>query len=75
MTTDKLQQQPIAHGLDDTPATGSDFGIDEFGPVRPQCRQRTTLIGAHQPRIADDIGRHDRRQSTFFRCHRLLPAG
>jgi hypothetical protein len=36
-----------------------DQGIYQFGPVRPQARQGSDLVLAHEPGIADDIGGDD----------------
>ena len=58
----KLYQQPVAGGLDDAAAVLGDLGVDQFAPDRLQRRERAFLVGAHQPRIADDIGRQNRRE-------------
>ncbi len=57
----KLDQQPVAGGLDDVAAMLGDFGVRHFAAQRRQGRMRALLILAHQPRIAGDIGRQYRR--------------
>jgi hypothetical protein len=55
-----------------------DPGIDQFAPDRFQRRQRAFLVGAHQPRIADDIDGQDRRQpplDPFRHCGTSPPPG
>jgi hypothetical protein len=45
----KFQQQPIAHGLDDTPATGRDRRVDQLSPMGAQCCKRAGLVNTHEP--------------------------
>ena len=42
-----------------------DFRVDQFTANRAQRRQGALFVLAHQPRIAGDIGRQDRREPTF----------
>ncbi len=42
-----------------------DLGVRHFAPQRGQSRVRALLVRAHQPRVAGDIRRQDRRQSGF----------
>ena len=61
----EFDQHAVAGGFDDAAAMLRDLGIDEFAPDRLQRRERAFLVVAHQPRIAGDIGRQNRRQSPF----------
>ena len=61
----ELDQQAVAGGLDDAAAMLGDLRVDQLAPDRLQPRERAFLVRAHQPRIADDIGRHDCRQTAF----------
>jgi hypothetical protein len=57
----KLQQQPVAHRLDDPPAARRhDWPRRVAMLAHRSCRTR--LILAHQARIADDVGGHDRSE-------------
>ena len=58
----ELDQQAVAGGLDDAAAMLGDLGVDQFAAERLQRRERAFLVRAHQPRVAGDIGRQDRRQ-------------
>ena len=42
-----------------------DLGIDDIAPVRLERCESTLLVNAHQPTVAGDIGRKDRRQPPF----------
>jgi hypothetical protein len=61
----KLDQEPVAGGLDDAAAMIGDLGVRYFASHRRQRRVRALLVRAHQPRIARDIGRQDRRQPAL----------
>ena len=61
----ELKQQPVAHGLDDAAAMLGDQRVNQFRPVRPERSKRTGLVGAHQARIANYVGRNDGRQSPL----------
>ena len=62
----ELDEQPVAGGLDDAAAVLVDLGVDQLAPNRLQRRERAFLVRAHQPRIAGDIGRQDRRQPPLY---------
>jgi len=61
----KLNQEPIAGGLDDATAMFGDLRVAELAADRPQCGESSFLVGLHQPRIARHVGRQDRRQPPF----------
>ena len=61
-TLGELDQEAVAGGLDDAAAMLGDLGIEHLAAQRLQRRVRTLLVLSHQPRIAGDIGRQDRRQ-------------
>src|SRR5208283_3601428 len=61
----ELGQEAVAGGLDDAAPVLGDLGVAELAPYRRQRDQGAFLVGAHQPRIAGDIGRQDRRQPAL----------
>jgi hypothetical protein len=68
----KLHQHAVAGGLDDATAVFGDLRIEELAAQRLEAFVRALLIGAHQPRIAGDIGGKDRGEAAD-RSH-LRPA-
>ena len=58
----ELDQHAIPGGLDDATAVLGDLGIDQRLAVAFEPRERAFLVGGHQPRVARDVRRHDRRQ-------------
>jgi hypothetical protein len=65
----KLGKNPIARGFDNAPAMLGNLGIDEFVPVRLECRERTFLVHPHQPAITGNVGREDGSQPPFSARH------
>jgi len=61
----KLDQQPVAGGLDDAAAMLANLWVDELAPMCLQPGERPLLIGAHQPAVAGDIGRQNGRQPSL----------
>ena len=64
----------VADQLDDPAVMGGDRGIEHHLAVLLEGGERAFLVDPHQPRIADHIGREDRRELTvdaFFRHDRL----
>jgi hypothetical protein len=57
----EFDQEPVAGGFDDAPAMLGDLGVAQLAPYRLQRGERAFFVGAHQPRIAGDIDRHDGR--------------
>ena len=69
----ELDDDPVAGALDDAAVVESDGRIHEIAAQRAQQRQRTLLIGAGEPAIADDIGDQDRGE--FARLAHRAPLG
>ena len=61
----ELSKEAVAGRLDDATPMFGDFGIAEFAANRTQCRERALFVRAHQPRIAGDIDRQDRREAPL----------
>jgi len=61
----KFDQPAVSGGFHDPAVVLLDLGISQLAPDRPQCGERAFLVRPHQPRIARDIGREDRREATF----------
>jgi len=68
----KFHQQAVAGGLDDATAVFGNLRIEELAAQRFEAFVSALLIGAHQPRIAGDIGGKDRGEAAD-RSH-LRPA-
>jgi len=73
----ELQQQAIAHGLDDAAAMFGNLAVDHFRPVGPQTGQGPSLVHAHELGIADYVGGYDGRQpalcSLRHHSHQTMP--
>ena len=65
----EFDQQPVARRLDDAALVLLDLGVAEFAPDRAQGRERAFLVPAHQPRVAGDIDRKDRRETALDPLH------
>ena len=68
----ELDQKAIARRLDDAAPMLRDRGIDDLGARGLEARERATLAMAHEPRISDDIGGHDRGEPALFPRHLRL---
>ena len=62
----EFHQQSIAGGPDDPAVVAGDRGVDALAPMLLQRAQRADLVDAHEPAVASDIGRQDRRQSALY---------
>ena len=62
----ELHQGSVAHELDDAALMLGEQRIDHFSTQRLDRRERRRLVRFDQARIADDVGRHDRRQPPFY---------
>ena len=58
----ELDDGAIADQLHDAAVVGGDRRVEDGFPVPLQSGQRARLVGPHQPRIADHVGREDGRQ-------------
>ena len=73
--TGELYQHAVAGGLDYPAVILADCRIDDLAPVRFQGREGADLIGAHQPRVARDIGCKDGGKPAFDpRLGHLMPS-
>jgi hypothetical protein len=62
----ELGDEPVARALDDPPAMHCDRRIDQIAAQRPEPCERSLLIRAREPAVADDIGDHDRGDLSDF---------
>ncbi len=60
----KLDQESVAHGLDQAPAGGRDPWVDDFGAQRPQARDDAFFISSHLAAEADNICDEDGGQAS-----------
>ena len=61
----ELDQEPVAHRLDDAPVVLGDFGIEHLDAAGLEAGERTGLVGAHEPAVADRVGAQDGGKSTL----------
>jgi hypothetical protein len=61
----EFQQQAIAHGFDDAAAVALDQCVDQFRAMAAQVGKRAGFVHAHQPGIANHVGRNNGRQSAL----------
>ena len=61
----ELDQRAVAGQLDQPAAMAGQHRLEPLLAMLPQPRKRAALIPAHQPRVAHDIRRKDRRQSPY----------
>ena len=61
----EFDQDPIAGRLDDAALMFGDLGVDELAPASLERRERALLVSAHQPAVADDIGRKDSGEPPY----------
>src|SRR6516164_3495903 len=61
----ELDEGAVTGVLDDPAAMFADPRLDDLTPIGEQTEMSALLVVRHQTRIADDIGRKDRRQSPF----------
>jgi hypothetical protein len=57
----KLGQEAITGGFDDAALMLGELGIDKFASMGSQLPERSGLVLAHEPAIANDIGRQNGR--------------
>ena len=56
-----MNQMTIARGLDDTAVVLGDARVKHLFPERLELSQCARLVLTHEPAVADNIGRQDRR--------------
>src|SRR6516162_707553 len=61
----ELDQQAVAGRLDDSAVVPGYHWIDQLSAMGVEPRERAFLVLAHQPAVAGDIGREDRRQPAL----------
>jgi hypothetical protein len=73
----ELDQEGVAHGLEDAAVVARHQRLDHLAPTRGERTQRAELVGFDQPRIADHVGDQDRRQPPLDMplLHRPPPSG
>ena len=71
----ELDQNAVAHELDDAPVMPGDRGIDELFAVGVERGQRAGLVGFHQAAVPDRVGAQDRGEFAFHSLsfHGSLP--
>jgi hypothetical protein len=70
----KLDQRAVAHEFDDAALVSRHLGREHVLAQQLERRQGAGLVFAHQPRVADHVGRHNRRKPAFgaFLRHEVL---
>ena len=63
----------VAGALDDAAVMGGDRRVDEVAAQAPQTRERSLLVGAGEPAVADDVRDQDRRELPGL-AHCVPPA-
>ena len=61
----EFDEKPVPHGADQAAAMLGDLGLDQILCVIGDRNMCSRLVDAHQPAIADDIGKQDGLQSAF----------
>ena len=71
----KFDEQAIPCGFDNPAAVLFNLRVCKLAPKELQRGERSFLIRPHQPRIAGDVGRQDRREPSLdpFLRHRTRP--
>jgi hypothetical protein len=73
----EIGDDAVAGGVEDPAAMPGDQPVDDrAGRLQPSHRPR--LVRAHQPAVAGDVGRENRRELSFNRSighERSLPSG
>ena len=61
----KLGENSVARRLDQAPAVFGELGVEQLVAQRLQPGERPRLVGFHEARIADDVGRLDDGEPTL----------
>ncbi len=64
----ELDDGPIAHQLDDATVALAQERVDQLAAQTLDRGQRAGLVGLDQPRVADDVGGHDRDEPPLLGC-------
>ena len=56
----ELDDAAVAGALDSTAVMSGDSRVDEIAPQTAKARERSVLVGAGKPAVADDVGHQDR---------------
>ena len=56
----------IASALNNAPVVNCDGWVDQIAPKAAKTRERTLLVGAGKPAVADDVGDQDGRELAGF---------
>ena len=70
----ELDDRAVAGALDHPALVHGDGGIDQIAAQRPEPRERPLLVGAGEPRKADDVGSQNRRRACGSRSRRASGA-
>ena len=68
----KVDENAVAGALDGAAMMRGDRGINQIAAQRAQPRQRSLLVGAGEPAVANNIGDQDRSDLPRFRHWRRL---
>src|ERR1022692_680478 len=66
----ELDQRPIAHELEYTPAMGSDVGVEYEAAIGLEALQRSHLVSLDEAAVADHVGRQYRGQFALHQGRR-----
>jgi hypothetical protein len=69
----KVEQSAIPGQLDQPTSVFGEYGIEVFGPVLAQARQRPALVATHKAGVADNVGGQSRRQFSLLTGHGNFP--
>ena len=69
----ELDQQAVAHGLDQPPVMGGDLRLEDLLQVGLEAGARALLVDLAQAAIADDIGDQDGGEPTLHAWHQQSP--
>src|SRR5215813_9659136 len=62
----ELDQEAVAHRLEEPPGVLCDLWLDHFGPQSVKPRQRARLVAADELRVADHVGHQDRGKAALL---------
>ena len=71
---DSSDDRAVADSLDDAAVMGGARRVDEIAAKAPETRERSLLVVAGEPAVADDIRNQDRRELTGFTHSSGTPA-